>query len=61
MENKINSIINKIAYNSPDLYCKELKVEGSMAVTSGSTEWYKQGGQGNFTYTVEDDTNTSWK
>ena len=61
MENKKNSMINKIAYNSPDLYCKELKVEGSMAVTSGSTEWYNQGGQGNFTYTVEDDTNTSWK
>ena len=61
MENKINSMINKIAYNSPDIYCKELKVEGSMAVNSGTTEWYKQGGQGNFTYTVEDDTNTSWK
>ena len=59
MENKINSMINKIAYNSPYLYCKELKVEGSMAVTSGSTEWYNQGGQGNFTYTVEED--TSWK
>ena len=42
MENKKNSMINKIAYNSPDLYCKELKVEGSMAVTSGTTEWYKQ-------------------
>ena len=59
MENKKNSIINKIAYKSPDIYCKELKVEGSMAVTSGSTEWYNQGGPGNFTYTVEED--TSWK
>ena len=61
MENKKNSIINKIAYKSPDIYCKELKVEGSMAVTSGTTEWYKQGGQGNFSYTVDGDTNTSWK
>ena len=59
MVNKKNSIINKIAYNSPVLYCKELKVEGSMAVNSGTTEWYDQGGQGNFTYTVEED--TSWK
>ena len=30
-----------------------------MAVTSGNTEWYDQGGQGNFTYTVE--TDDSWK
>ena len=52
-------MINKIAYNSPELFFLELYAENIMAVTSGSTEWYDQGGQGNFTYTVEED--TSWK
>ena len=55
MENKTNAIIQKPAYNSPALSFLELHTENIMAVTSGSTEWYKQGGQGNFTYTVEED------
>ena len=59
MENKTNALIQKPAYNSPALSFLELHTENIMAVTSGSTEWYKQGGQGNFTYTVEED--TSWK
>ena len=55
MENKTNAIIQKPAYNSPALSVLELQTENIMAGTSGSTEWYKQGGQGNFTYTVEED------
>ena len=59
MENKTNAIIQKPAYNSPALSFLALHTENTMAVTSGSTEWFDQGGQGNFTYTVEED--ESWK
>ena len=59
METKTNALIQKPAYNSPELFFLELYAENIMAVTSGSTEWYDQGGQGNFSYTVEED--SSWK
>lgn len=59
MENKTNALIQKPAYNSPELFFLELYAENIMAVASGSTEWYDQGGQGNFSYTVEED--SSWK
>lgn len=56
MENKHNTI-NRPAYESPETVLMELHTENIMAVTSGTEEWYKQGGQGNFSYTVEEDTN----
>ena len=59
MENKTNALIQKPAYNSPELFFLELYAKNRMAVTSGSTEWFDQGGQGNFSYTVEED--SSWK
>ena len=58
MENKKNTI-NRTGYISPAIMQMEMHTEGIMAVTSGNTEWYEQGGQGNFSYTVE--TDDSWK
>ena len=40
MENKTNALIQKPAYNSPELFFLELYAKNRMAVTSGSTEWF---------------------